>query len=507
MATRPPRRLRSEITRREALAHLGIGVTALTVGCGDNGSQSGEVPPDLAPPLPDASDPAGPPDLGGTTAPDLAEPVLTPAQLLGGIDAIVVLMMENRSFDHYLGSLVSDPKYPGKRRPDGLNGRESNPDPSGNPVTVFRMDNFTPEDPPHGWDACHRQWNGGKNDGFVKAHAGRSQSEVMGFHDRAQIPLYYALADRFTVCDRWFCSVMGPTWPNRFYLHAGTSGGKKDNSSYLIGGPTTLFERMKEKGRSAKNYFVGPVAWYMGAYPSKLFALNPCVKIDEFFSDCRNGTLPAFSIIDPDFLTNDDHPSHNIQLGQALIASVVAAIAQSPQWARTLLCITYDEHGGFHDHVPPPTAPDELADFQQLGFRVPTLLIGGTVRSAHVESTPVRSHLGRRDADDPARHRLAEQAHGRGAGAVAVHRSAAPQEPGAAAARSAQGAGAPARGAALLGHKQPARPRSRGAAGPGAAAPHRPPQRRRAHPGVAAHRPGARRRRPDRLTRAKPAPS
>ncbi|MFO0578162.1 MAG: alkaline phosphatase family protein [Polyangia bacterium] len=384
MANRPPRRLRSEITRREALQHLGLGVTALAVGCGDSGPQAGDSPYDLAPPSTDAADP---PDLGTTAPPDLAEPVLTPAQLLGGIDAIVVLMMENRSFDHYLGSLASDAKYPGKRRPDGLNGRESNPDPSGNPVTVFRLDDFTPEDPPHGWDACHRQWNSGKNDGFVKAHAGKSQDEVMGFHDRTQLPFYYALADRFTVCDRWFCSVMGPTWPNRFYLHAGTSGGKKDNSSYLLGGPTTIWERMKDKGRSAKNYFVGPVAWYMGAYPSKLLALNPCAKIDDFFSDCRNGTLPAFSIIDPDFLTNDDHPSHNIQLGQALIASIVQAIAKSPQWARTLLCITYDEHGGFHDHVPPPTAQDELADFQQLGFRVPTLLIGGTVRSAHVEST------------------------------------------------------------------------------------------------------------------------
>ena len=99
-------------------------------------------------------------------------------------------------------------------------------------------------------------------------------------------------------------------------------------------------------------------------FPGRLLSLNPVVRGDEFFKDAKAGTLPPFSIIDPDFLTNDDHPSHNVQLGQALIASVVQAIAQSPQWGRTLLIITYDEHGGFFDHVPPPTVADDEADFR-----------------------------------------------------------------------------------------------------------------------------------------------
>jgi phospholipase C len=387
MTTRNRGRSRTDITRRQALQGIGVGVTALTVGCAGSDDPLADTGADLAsPPAPSGEDLAtSPPDMARPA--DMTEVPLTPAQLLAGIDAVVVLMMENRSFDHYLGALVADTKYPGKRRPDGLTGKESNPDAMGNPVTVFRMDNFTPDDPPHGWTASHNQFNGGKNDGFVKAHAGASEKEAMGYHDRGHIPFYYALADRYTVCDRWFASVMGPTWPNRYYLHAGTSGGKKDNSAFATGGPTTIWERFKEKGKAAKNYHVGFAPWFAGGFVGKLLGgLNPAKKFDEFFSDCKNGTLPPFSIIDPDYLTNDDHPSHNIQLGQALISTIVQAIAQSPQWSRTLLVITYDEHGGFHDHVPPPRLPDDLPDFEQIGFRVPTLVIGPTVRTAHVES-------------------------------------------------------------------------------------------------------------------------
>ena len=373
------------ISRRRALRHLGVSLSALTVGCVSSASDILPLPSEDVP------------DLGGdvpdlTTPPDLSEILpSTPKELLAGIDAVVVLMMENRSFDHYLGTLTQDTRYPGKRRPDGLTFSESNPDGKGNLVKVAKLLNYEPKDPPHGWDSCHTQFGGGKNDGFVKEyiarHGDKYGPDVMGYYDRSQLPYYYALADHFTLCDRWFASVMGPTWPNRFYLHAGSSGGKKDNTGFTSGGPTTLWERMKQRGFVGKNYMVGPAAWYWGAYPGKLLSSNPTAKIAEFFKDCKDGTLPPFSIIDPDFLTNDDHPSHNVQLGQALIASVVQAIAQSPQWGRTLLVITYDEHGGFFDHVPPPTVADDEADFRQLGFRVPTLVLGGKVRASFVDST------------------------------------------------------------------------------------------------------------------------
>jgi phospholipase C len=270
---------------------------------------------------------------------------------------------------------------------DGLTGSETNPLPNGDPVKVFKMSNFTPDDPPHGWGACHNQWNNGANDGFVKAHSGNSQEEVMGYHDRSQLPFYYWLADNFVVCDHWHCSVLGPTWPNRFYLHACSSGGKKDNSPYITGGPTTLWSRMKDAGRSFKNYRAGIVAWYTGGFLGQSATINPVVPIADFFADAKNGTLPNFAIIDPDFQGADDHPSHDILKGQVFVASLYKALAESPQWSRTLFIITYDEHGGFYDHVPPPTTADDNAEFQQMGFRVPTFVIGGMVKKGFVNHT------------------------------------------------------------------------------------------------------------------------
>src|SRR5262249_31341944 len=147
-------------------------------------------------------------------------------------------------------------------------------------------------------------------------------------------------------------------------------------------------DRLKAKGLQGKNYNAGVAAFYAGGYLGKVLSgQNPVVKLDEFFNDAKQGTLPPFAMIDPDFLTNDDHPSHDINLGQALMASIVQAVAQSPQWPRILLCITYDEHGGFFDHVPPPTATDEDAEFRQYGFRVPSLVIGGLVRAGQVNHT------------------------------------------------------------------------------------------------------------------------
>ena len=300
------------------------------------------------------------------------------ADLLEPIDTIVVLCMENRSFDHYFGSLALKEGHPS----DGLDGTESNPDPMGAPVPVFRLENFTPEDPPHEWEEVHDQWNAGKNNGFVIAHQGPSQNEVMGYHERDQLPVLYALADEFTICDRWFCSLLGPTWPNRFYLHGATSGGEKGN---WPSGITSIFELLAAEGVTSRNYF-HDIPWRATAYG----AVQGNSGIETFFEEAMAGTLPRFSIIDPQFFgdgANDDHPDHDITLGQALIASIYAALAQSPQWNRCLFIITYDEHGGFYDHVPPPETVDELEEFKQLGFRVPSVIIGPYVRRGCVEST------------------------------------------------------------------------------------------------------------------------
>ncbi|MBX3190805.1 MAG: alkaline phosphatase family protein [Labilithrix sp.] len=372
----------TKLTRRNALIAASVGIA----GCGTTAEidPPAEAPPGAAPPA--AAPPAAvaPP---GDAPPPAEEPPLSARELLAGIDHIVVLMMENRSFDHFLGALALDAGYAGKATVEGLAGTETNPAPDGSPVQVFKMSNFTPEDPPHGWEACHAQYNAGQNDGFVKAHVGASQDEVMGYHDRSQIPLYYWFADNFAICDSWFASVLGPTWPNRFYLHATTSKGKTSNSPFLTGAPDTIWDRLKDKKLTFKNYAAGATTWYVGGFVGKLLSLNPSAGIGEFFTAAKNGTLPSFSIIDPDYMASDDHPSHNIQRGQAFVASVYKALADGPAWNKTLFIITYDEHGGFFDHVAPPVAVDDLADFQRQGFRVPAFVIGPTVKKGYVCKT------------------------------------------------------------------------------------------------------------------------
>jgi len=342
------------------LAGLGAGAAAGLIGCGGERGDAGD---DGNTPGPDA------PEVTACTA----SSTMTPAELLAHVETIVVLCMENRSFDHYLGSLRL---AEGHATVDGLTGAESNPGSSGAPVGVHRLDDYTPEDPPHSWDACHTQWNNGANDGFVRAHAGASEADVMGYHVRAQLPVTYALADAGTICNRWFASCLGPTWPNRFYLHGATSKGQKSNLPVV--GFTSIFERLAAKRVTGTNYY-SDVAWATGGY-GKLLGL---ATIERFFEDAQAGNLPPFAIVDPSFAgggANDDHPDHDIRLGQALIGSVAQAIAQSPQWKRCLLVVTYDEHGGFYDHVPPPETLDENAEFRRLGFRVPALVVGPTVR-------------------------------------------------------------------------------------------------------------------------------
>jgi len=244
-------------------------------------------------------------------------------------------------------------------------------------------------DPPHGFDASHAQFDGGKNDQFVIQHQGANQDQVMAYYDRSQLPFYYWLADNFTICDHWFASVMGPTWPNRFYLHCGTSAGKKNNTPIqsAADAPKTIWEQMKEKGKTAKNYYAGAGGFFPAALPTKVSAgVNLMVKMDQFFADAKAGTLPNLSYIDPDYASSDDHPAHDIRLGQAFVSSIYNALAASPQWSRSLLIVIYDEHGGFFDHVAPPAAPDDDADFRQFGFRVPAIIAGPTVKKGYLST-------------------------------------------------------------------------------------------------------------------------
>jgi phospholipase C len=307
-----------------------------------------------------------------------------------GITTLVYLMMENRSYDHYLGSRAFEGK-PG----DGLDAAMSNPDRMGNSIPIWPA---TPEaqcvlDPPHGWDASRVQRAEGANTGFVIAHQDNHASdtaiEPMQYMLREHVPVTHALADAYTTCDRWHCSLLGPTLPNRMYWHAGTANGAQSNDEVIDGafrGVPTIYHRLASAGVDW--------AYYYGDVPVVSFVedldLDGRIRrfLYDFLDDADAGRLPPVCYIDPGFSYNDDHPPHHPLLGQQLIATVYQTLATSPQWENCLLVVTYDENGGFFDHVPPPTAPDDRADqgFDQLGFRVPSLVVGPYAKSGFVSS-------------------------------------------------------------------------------------------------------------------------
>jgi phospholipase C len=183
---------------------------------------------------------------------------------------------------------------------------------------------------------------------------------------------------------------MGPTWPNRYYLHAGTAHGRTRNRPIGLGAPTTVWERLAERCCTGKNYYAGAVPWYSAAFPSKSFSGADAMvpePVDGFFRDAARGELPNLAIVDPDFEVNDAHAPHSLALAEAFLSSIHRALMTGPAWPRTMMVITFDEHGGFFDHVPPPAIHDPDPNFRQLGFRVPAIVVGPMVRQGQVVST------------------------------------------------------------------------------------------------------------------------
>jgi phospholipase C len=155
--------------------------------------------------------------------------------------------------------------------------------------------------------------------------------------------------------------------------------------------PPTIWQRMAERCWTAKNYYSSVLPWYSLAYPANSFSGQDAIipeTLDHFYRDAARGELPNLAIIDPDFEANDGHPPHDLALCEAFVASVYRALAESPQWSRSLLVVVFDEHGGFYDHVVPPETEDPNPEFRQLGFRVPAIVAGPTVKRGAVVSTP-----------------------------------------------------------------------------------------------------------------------
>jgi len=325
---------------------------------------------------------------------------------------LVVLMMENRSFDHMLGSLKAVDS-----RIDGVTGQLSNPDTTGALVKPQPLADFQGQldpDPDHHFPAVDLQIFGGDTSpsrvanmqGFVKSYfnqqrdVGHSQ-KIMYYFSQDNLPVLTTLALQFAVFNRWFASIPGPTICNRAFVHYGTSFGRVDMNPFDVIAPfKSIYTRLINASpkHSTKVYYYDTTSSTMEVV--NLLQNQPELfgTYDQFLSDCSSGNLPEYSFVEPNYndhdtdsgeeVANDQHPDHDVQAGELLIAEVYMAIKRSSLWPNTALLVVYDEHGGIYDHVVPPACPKDkfsapanstgtgmAFDFDRLGVRVPAILI------------------------------------------------------------------------------------------------------------------------------------
>ncbi|XP_041998917.1 non-specific phospholipase C2 [Salvia splendens] len=335
------------------------------------------------------------------------------------IKTVVVLVMENRSFDHMLGWMK-------KLNPEinGVDGSQSNPlntkDPNSKRLSFGDQSHFVDPDPGHSFQAIREQIFGSNDtsatvppmNGFAQQAASIKPDmppKVMNGFQPDKVAVYKSLVSEFALFDRWFASVPASTQPNRLYVHSGTSHGAVSNDpvKLALGFPQrTIFDDVYDAGLSFGIYFQN--------LPSTLFYRN-LRKIkyitkfhtysNSFKRDAAAGKLPAYTVVEPRYgdtksaPANDDHPSHDVHQGQMLVKEVYETLRSSPQWNQTLFLITYDEHGGFYDHVPTPVngvpSPDGIPSpdhfnfkFDRLGVRVPTIAVSPWIKKGTVVHGP-----------------------------------------------------------------------------------------------------------------------
>jgi len=310
------------------------------------------------------------------------------------IENIVVLMMENHSFDDHLGMLGRGDGFTLGSDGQPIN---YNPDPAGGYVTSFHEPNTCGPDHSgvtQSWNASHLSWDNGTNMGFV----GACGPLAMGYWDQADLPFYYGLAGVFPIGDRYFCSVMAQTYPNRRFLTAATALGDVSTDasgiSHTLPPNGTIFQTLNKYGITWKDYYpdVPTAAIFL---PTLIEDGSKCVPINDFFTDAAAGTLPQFSLVDP--YTNYSEENNDISIGEAFAARIIDAVLTSPQWSKTALIWTYDEHGGYYDHVPPQPAvrpddvppeitvpPDQPGAYDYTGFRVPVAVVSPYAKRDYV---------------------------------------------------------------------------------------------------------------------------
>jgi phospholipase C len=396
---------------------------------------------------------------------DVADQQTAGAERLRTLKHIVIVMMENRSFDHMLGYLLQE----GMTELDGLRGDEFNLDADGSQITVHPFDAEAGKvqrpgealqkrlDPDHSPAGVRKQLGPGytkggpPNGGFVRSfiesrkasdNVGKDLWSVpMGFYTSKDLPVYDHLARQYCVCDRWYSSIPGDTWPNRLYAYSGTQSDKVSGGALwdeiTALPPLRRLKSMPLYDVAAFTRRLGNTQWRWYSHdPATLrvadpvyrdldnprrdnFAFfdrrkvdwvsqtleRPIVRGGSFLDDAANGSLPQVSWIDPNFVdlsvletnSNDDHPPSDIRAGQAFVFDVYEALLHSPDWNDTLLVVTYDEHGGFYDHVTPPALPtdDEARPrYTTYGVRVPALIVGPRVKREVLHEPPPAGEVG-----------------------------------------------------------------------------------------------------------------
>jgi phospholipase C len=291
-----------------------------------------------------------------------------------GIEHIVVVMMENRSFDHFLGWL---PGADGKQA--GLTYTDANGVVASTYPLAPDYQGCGHPGPDHSYDGGRVEFDNGNCDGWLRA--GSNDIYAIGYYTQTDLPFLASAATAWTTFDRYFAAILAPTYPNRIYMHSAQMD-RLDDLLLPFSTLPTIWDRLADHSLPAKYYYSDfPFTALWGA---KYLGISHLIS--DFFSDAAAGNLPAVSFVDPRFigeaegLSNDDHPHADIRNGEAFLNSIYQAVTSSPNWQNTVMVITYDEWGGFFDHVPPAIAPIPAADAAlgsdgRRGFRVPALVI------------------------------------------------------------------------------------------------------------------------------------
>ena len=319
----------------------------------------------------------------GQTAPSLPPPDAA------GFEHVVVVMMENRSFDHFFGWLTGS-----NGEQAGLNYKDSSgvSHPTHTLAPDYQGCGFL--DPGHSYSDGRVQYHNGRCDGFLfdgsdSSTASPNQANdifAIGYYGQSDLPFLGAAGPAFTVLDNYFCGIMAETYPNRFYMHAAQTDRLMNNTTTST--LPTIWDRLQAKGLSGRYYFNDLP--FLALWGTKY--ANISKPFSQFLADAKAGTLPNVAYVDPGFAgettdtSNDDHPHGDIRDGEAFLNQIYDAVRNSPNWSKTVLIINFDEWGGFFDHVPPPLAPIPPATAiagdtdGRLGFRVPCVVISPYAR-------------------------------------------------------------------------------------------------------------------------------